>query len=223
MPSQVFDWGKMPQESVRSATRLSDSMTAFSQRNAKVNQSTTVLVTGATGYIGGRLAPRLLDEGHRVRVLAPAMRHGCARVHGGDRVDAERLPAMICPRWVYSRIQPIAVGDVLDYLTTALMNTACDDTIIEIGGSTVTTWSRWRVSQVPPYPGLTGSTPLASPPTISRFLACVSSPGAPFALRKRASWEEVWSRARPLSGQSSAKARRSAGAYVSFHDWGRSR
>lgn len=28
------------------------------------------LVTGATGYIGGRLAPRLLAEGHQVRCLA---------------------------------------------------------------------------------------------------------------------------------------------------------
>jgi uncharacterized protein YbjT (DUF2867 family) len=29
----------------------------------------TVLVTGATGYIGGRLVPRLLAEGHRVRAM----------------------------------------------------------------------------------------------------------------------------------------------------------
>ncbi|MCB0900132.1 MAG: NAD(P)H-binding protein, partial [Actinobacteria bacterium] len=29
-----------------------------------------VLVTGATGYIGGRLIPQLLDRGHEVRVLA---------------------------------------------------------------------------------------------------------------------------------------------------------
>ncbi|KOS58146.1 SDR family oxidoreductase [Rhodococcus rhodochrous] len=29
-----------------------------------------ILVTGATGYIGGRLAPLLVDAGHRVRVLA---------------------------------------------------------------------------------------------------------------------------------------------------------
>ena len=29
-----------------------------------------VLVTGATGYVGGRLVPRLLEQGHTVRVLA---------------------------------------------------------------------------------------------------------------------------------------------------------
>jgi uncharacterized protein YbjT (DUF2867 family) len=35
---------------------------------------TTVLVTGATGYVGGRLVPRLLDAGYRVRCLARSPR-----------------------------------------------------------------------------------------------------------------------------------------------------
>jgi uncharacterized protein YbjT (DUF2867 family) len=37
-----------------------------------------VLVTGATGYVGGNLAPRLLEKGYRVRMLArdPARLHG---------------------------------------------------------------------------------------------------------------------------------------------------
>jgi uncharacterized protein YbjT (DUF2867 family) len=38
-----------------------------------------VLVTGATGYIGGRLVPRLLDAGYRVRCFARAPRKLSAR------------------------------------------------------------------------------------------------------------------------------------------------
>ena len=193
-----------------------------------------ILVTGVTGYIGGRLVPRLLERGARVRVL---VRGGAARLNGrpwqdqvdiavGDVLDpatlpaameeidaayylihsmsgndefsnrdvqaaqnfgraaaqaglkniiymgglgdpdsdlsehlrsrqetgntlrkyrvpvtefqagmvvgsgsisfemlrnlAERLPVMICPRWVYTRTQPIAIRDVLNYLVAAL-------------------------------------------------------------------------------------------------------
>jgi uncharacterized protein YbjT (DUF2867 family) len=34
-----------------------------------MNESKLILVTGATGYVGGRLVPRLLERGHRVRCL----------------------------------------------------------------------------------------------------------------------------------------------------------
>jgi uncharacterized protein YbjT (DUF2867 family) len=58
------------------------------------------LVTGATGYIGGRLAPRLLDAGHAVRCLA----RGTGRLRDvpwadrvevaeGDLADPATLPA----------------------------------------------------------------------------------------------------------------------------------
>ena len=36
------------------------------------------------------------------------------------RYLVERVPVMICPRWVYTRTQPIAIQDVLNYLVTAL-------------------------------------------------------------------------------------------------------
>ncbi len=48
-----------------------------------------VLVTGATGYIGGRLVPRLLDHGHDVRVMV----RDPARIAGrewSDRVEIVR-------------------------------------------------------------------------------------------------------------------------------------
>jgi NAD(P)-dependent dehydrogenase (short-subunit alcohol dehydrogenase family) len=35
-----------------------------------MEQSRLILVTGATGYIGGRLVPALLEAGYRVRCLA---------------------------------------------------------------------------------------------------------------------------------------------------------
>ena len=59
-----------------------------------------VLVTGATGYIGGRLVPALLDAGHEVRCLArtPAKLDDSAwrekvEVVTGDVTDAESLRA----------------------------------------------------------------------------------------------------------------------------------
>ncbi len=36
------------------------------------------------------------------------------------RYLTERLPAMIAPRWILNEVRPIAVGDVLSYLTAAL-------------------------------------------------------------------------------------------------------
>ena len=59
-----------------------------------------VLVTGATGYVGGRLVPRLLSEGARVRVLV--------------RGDASRLAGR---EWA-GRVE-VAPGDVTDAASLA--------------------------------------------------------------------------------------------------------
>ena len=36
-------------------------------------RSEPVLVTGATGYVGGRLVPLLLESGHRIRVMGRSL------------------------------------------------------------------------------------------------------------------------------------------------------
>jgi uncharacterized protein YbjT (DUF2867 family) len=211
------------------------------------------LVTGCTGYIGGRLVPRLLEMGYRVRCLvrdlarlqgrpwqsaveivvgdvlqpdslAPAMQgvfaayylvhslaggsdfqqrdltaahnfgtaaraanieriiflgglaeaapglseHLRSRQQTGDALRAagvpvtefragvivgsgslsfemiryltERVPAMICPRWVYTRTQPIGIREVLEYLVTALAVPESSGCLVEIGGAEVVTY-----------------------------------------------------------------------------------
>jgi len=214
-----------------------------------------ILVTGATGYIGGRLVPRLLEQGYRIRclvrdasrlqgrswqnaveivtgdvlqpdTLAPAMQgvqaayylvhsmgggsgfhqrdlnaagnfgaaaraahveriiylgglaeaspalseHLRSRQQTGDslrsagvpvtefragvivgsgslsfemiRYLTERVPVMICPRWVYTRTQPIGIREVLEYLTAALSVPESRGRIIEIGGAEIVTYGQ---------------------------------------------------------------------------------
>lgn len=213
------------------------------------SRSSTILVTGATGYIGGRLAPRLCSEGHAVRALArdprrlatlaaagvecvagdvhrpetlaaavagvdvayylihsmdagpdfaardreaarnfaaacadagvrriiylgglgrpgPSLsRHLASRqevgqvLRGGTvpvtelraaiivgagsasfeiiRDLARRLPVMVCPRWVRSRCEPIALDQVLEYLTGVLREPRTIGEVLEIGGGEV--------------------------------------------------------------------------------------
>jgi uncharacterized protein YndB with AHSA1/START domain len=53
------------------------------------------------------------------------------------RYLTERVPTMICPRWVYTLCQPIGIGEVVEYLATALVVPESSGRIIEIGGSEV--------------------------------------------------------------------------------------
>ena len=53
------------------------------------------------------------------------------------RYLTERLPFMVCPRWVHTRIQPIALADLLAYLEQSL---DVEPGIYEVGGADVTTY-----------------------------------------------------------------------------------
>ncbi|MCC5850217.1 MAG: DUF2867 domain-containing protein [Verrucomicrobia bacterium] len=223
------------------------------------NPSPLILVTGATGYVGGRLVPHLLEAGYRVRTMARSIKSLEARewassveIVKGDVLDAEtldvamdgvdsafylihslgggsgyaerdvtaaenfskaaqkadvkriiylggifrddetfsehlrsrresgealrragvpvtefragvivgsgslsfeiirylteRVPFMICPRWVYTRAQPIGIRDVLAYLTAALDTPESTGKTIEIGGAEVVTYGDMMIA-----------------------------------------------------------------------------
>jgi uncharacterized protein YbjT (DUF2867 family) len=57
------------------------------------------------------------------------------------RYLTERLPIMICPKWVFTRVQPIAIRNVLDYLVAAIESPDSAGRILEIGGQDVLTYA----------------------------------------------------------------------------------
>lgn len=56
------------------------------------------------------------------------------------RALVDRLPFMICPRWVRVQAQPIAIEDVLAYLLAALEHEPQGGELYEIGGADATTY-----------------------------------------------------------------------------------
>lgn len=56
------------------------------------------------------------------------------------RYLTERVPVMICPRWVYTRTQPIGIRDVLAYLVESISVPESAGRIVEIGGADVITY-----------------------------------------------------------------------------------
>lgn len=52
----------------------------------------------------------------------------------------EKLPLMIAPRWVNTPCQPIAIGDVIFYLSQVLLNENCFGKIFDIGGPEILTF-----------------------------------------------------------------------------------
>ena len=52
----------------------------------------------------------------------------------------ERLPVMICPKWVLTKSQPIAVDDVVEYLARSIDVPETDGKTFDIGGPEVLTY-----------------------------------------------------------------------------------
>ena len=78
-----------------------------------------ILITGATGYIGGRLVPQLLAKGYRVRCLARdpnRLAGGAGRIRSrssrGDVLDRDSLgPALEGCGAAYYLVHSMAAGE----------------------------------------------------------------------------------------------------------------
>jgi uncharacterized protein YbjT (DUF2867 family) len=114
-------------------------------RSADLEQ--IVYLGGLGDDAGGTLSPHLASRHEVGRILAagrvPLTELRAAVVIGSGSASFEMLrhlvevlPVMTTPRWVETRVQPIAVRDVLAYLTGVLGNADAYGRVFEIGGPT---------------------------------------------------------------------------------------
>jgi uncharacterized protein YbjT (DUF2867 family) len=109
---------------------------------------TQLIYLGGLGSDADDLSPHLRSRRDVERILGSTgvpvtvLRAGIVIGHGGisweiTRQLVEHLPAMITPRWVRTRTQPIAINDVVRYLVGVLDHPSALGRTFEIGGPDV--------------------------------------------------------------------------------------
>ena len=110
-----------------------------------------IIYLGGLGEPEADLSPHLRSRQQTGDVLresgVPVTEFRAAIIVGSGSVSfemirylTERLPVMICPQWVFTKVQPISISDVLEYLVQSVDNTESAGKTIEIGGSDVLTY-----------------------------------------------------------------------------------
>lgn len=167
-------------------SRDADAATAFGRAaaGAGVHQ---IIYLGGLGDDQDDLSAHLRSRRQVESLLADAgvpvtvLRAGIVVGHGGisweiTRQLVEHLPAMITPRWVRTRTQPIAIGDVVRYLVGVLGNDDALGKVFEIGGPEVLEYLQMlqRVAAVEGRRLPILPVPLLTPGLSSRWLSFVT-------------------------------------------------
>jgi len=110
-----------------------------------------IIYLGALGEKGGELSEHLESRAEVAAILSSGRPHAtvlrAAIIIGAGgasfemlRYLVERLPVMVCPKWIDTRIQPIALRDVLAYLMGCLLNPGTAGKTFDIGGPEILTY-----------------------------------------------------------------------------------
>ena len=108
---------------------------------------------GGLGEVGKNLSAHLRSRDEVAEILSSGKLHAtvlrAAVIIGAGSASfamlkylVERLRVMICPKWIDTRIQPIAVKDVLAYLIGCLLNPDTAGKKFDIGGPEVLTYRK---------------------------------------------------------------------------------
>lgn len=159
---------------------------AFGTRAARAGLAQLVYL-GGLGKDGDELSAHLRSRREVESLLArggvpvTVLRAGIVVGNGGisweiTRQLVEHLPAMVTPRWVRTRTQPIAVADAVRYLVGVLGHPDAVGRVFEIGGPDVLEYAEMleRVAAVEGRTLPIVPVPLLTPALSSRWLALVT-------------------------------------------------
>jgi len=164
-----------------------EAATAFGRAAAEAQVSRIIYLGGlgdANDDLSEHLRSRrevesLLGEGD---VAVTVLRAGIIVGDGGiswemTRQLVEHLPAMITPRWVHTKTQPIALADVIRYLVRVLETPETIGRVFDIGGPEVLEYLQMlrRVAVIEGRSLLVVPVPLLSPSLSSLWLALVTN------------------------------------------------
>jgi uncharacterized protein YbjT (DUF2867 family) len=151
-----------------------------------------IVYLGGLGRDADTLSPHLRSRRQVEKLLAETgvpvtvLRAGIVVGHGGVSWEITRqlvahLPAMVTPRWVHTRTQPIAVDDVVRYLVGVLEAPEAERRVFEVGGPEVLTYLEMlsRVAELQSRHLFVVPVPLLSPSLSSRWLALVTDIDVP--------------------------------------------
>jgi uncharacterized protein YbjT (DUF2867 family) len=110
-----------------------------------------IIYLGGLGETGHKLSKHLASRQEVANILqsgriqTTALRAAVIIGAGGASFElvrylAERLPVMMCPRWINTRSQPIAVQNVISYLIGCLRQPATAALSLDIGGPDIITY-----------------------------------------------------------------------------------
>ena len=164
-----------------------EAATAFGRAAAEAEVS-RIIYLGGLGDSNDDLSEHLRSRREVESLLAQGgvpvtvLRAGIIVGDGGiswemTRQLVEHLPAMITPRWVHTKTQPIAIDDVIRYLVGVLETPETVGRAFDIGGPDVLEYVQMmrRVAAIEGRPLLVLPVPLLTPSLSSRWLALVTN------------------------------------------------
>lgn len=135
-----------------------------------------------------QLSPHLASRKHVEEILASGsfalttLRAGIIIGSGSASFEiirdlVEKLPVMVAPRWLNTRSQPIAIGNVIEFLSGVLLNEKTFNQSYDIGGPEILTYKQMllRFAKVRGLKRAIGIVPVMTPKLSSYWLYFITS------------------------------------------------